>query len=103
MSKVLIYRPLGEHPPRTKMGDLELGRVHSISDSAAEPYLQKGFAILPDEAKSADGDGLAKLYATAQAKAATAPTSSAAPERAVMRGKVADTPVISEIQSEGGK
>lgn len=59
---ILIYRPQGDHPPRTKMGDLELGRVHSIDEKKAESYFKKGFSIVSAEEADAirTGKPLAK-------------------------------------------
>ena len=81
MSSVLIYRPLGDHPPRTKMGELELGRVHSIGDTSvtrdgkrvtvtgeerAALYFGKGFVVMPSEAKGANAAALASMYEIAK-------------------------------------
>lgn len=66
MATVLVYRPLGEHPPRTKMGDLELGVVHSIDEAKAGPYLNKGFVVLPTEAKTAKPEAISGFYAIAK-------------------------------------
>lgn len=49
MAKILVYRPLGEHPPRTRMGELELGKVHEIAEDKAAVYLNKGFGQISAE------------------------------------------------------
>jgi hypothetical protein len=67
--KVLIYRPLGEHPPGTKMGELLLGAVHSVTVDQAATYTLKGFVMVPPEARTAKPDDLASMYALAKAAA----------------------------------
>lgn len=49
MEKALIYRPLGNFPPKTMMGELEIGKVHSVPADQVERYAKKGFTVLTHE------------------------------------------------------